>query len=271
MAFEWREADLSGHGLFLSDMHLDRYPIADKQLAAYIAYLATQPPDWLCLGGDTFDFLVGDNKVCLQRFAWFLDGLVALQRAGTRLYMLEGNHDFHLAGLSAKIPGLQVVPDGLWDPELSLYLLHGDYQTAGFIYRPVRKLFRSSITQTAAKVLPDALVYNGARTWSSTSHKMHGESPQEDYLRYIEACMQRAMREHAKQCPATNMVWIMGHIHAPMKIEQDGHICYVNDAWHPNRSALVIDTSNGIRIERHCWSDDAGHLALAKGIDDQGQ
>src|SRR3954471_11028327 len=61
--------------------------------------------DTVVLAGDLFDLFVGNKRVFLERYREFLTELEAAGRRGVRIHYIEGNHDFHLRGVFARIPG----------------------------------------------------------------------------------------------------------------------------------------------------------------------
>jgi UDP-2,3-diacylglucosamine hydrolase len=84
---------------FLSDLHLtDGQGPRTKRFENFLrAELGAG--DLLILGGDIFDLFVGDKEVFRRRFEGVLSAINGLGARGITTYYLEGNHDFHLAGV----------------------------------------------------------------------------------------------------------------------------------------------------------------------------
>jgi len=234
--FRWLPADLSGLGLFYSDLHFGRTPAADDQLLAEFDKLLTvRPlPDFVICGGDTFDFLVGPNRVAIARISAFLSRLRRLLEAGVRVWMLEGNHDFHLAWLAGHLPGLQIAADGIEDRSQRLRLTHGDGLTPGAWYTLLRRGFRLPTARALLATLPDNLVDGIARRWSQTSYDLRGQQPGSLYLEQVAAAFAQRMEAE----PGWN--WISGHIHYPATIERTFGTWWINGYWPRHFSHVVI-------------------------------
>jgi UDP-2,3-diacylglucosamine hydrolase len=111
---------------FLSDLHLETgfSPAAVR----FTGFLASQLArgDILLLGGDIFDLLVGDKQLFRERFRPVLDELTAAASRGVQEHYLEGNHDFHFAGIFAGQSKIQIHRDDFELPTRKIYVSHGD-------------------------------------------------------------------------------------------------------------------------------------------------
>lgn len=84
---------------FLSDLHLsDGESPSTKRFEKFLRTELGRG-DLLILGGDIFDLFVGNKEVFRRRFEGVLSAIGGLQARGISVYYLEGNHDFHLAGV----------------------------------------------------------------------------------------------------------------------------------------------------------------------------
>lgn len=240
--FSWAAADLSGRGLFLSDLHAGRDEAVDEQLRLMLAQVAGGPRswDWICWGGDTFDFLAAGNRAALRRTQWLVDAMRQLRAQGVRQYLIEGNHDFHLDFLSQLVPGLVVVPDGLRDMGRGVALVHGDWHTAGGLYGPMRGLFRSRLMRRMLAAGPHGLIDSVATAWSRTSHEVRGGPPEQAYLNFVAQCLRGSMAEQ----PSVR-VWFSGHIHWPSVVRVPHAACYINGEWAVHRTLLQLDEHGG--------------------------
>lgn len=248
----WLPVDLTGAGLFVSDFHAGRDAAADAEALTMFAILLKDErmrPEWICFGGDTFDFLVGPNKVALQRYEAWIETMSRIVNQGIRVYVLEGNHDFHLDFLANLVPGLNVVPDVAYDPSRNIILSHGDREVAGPLYKVVRKLFRHPITPTTLQIAPDRIVDLGAVSWSTSSHKIRGGAPDDAYLYYTVKSFSNAL-ESAPVDLGGEVLWLAGHIHWPMHCnllsEVQHESCFaqahlaVNGYWPSHRSVIAV-------------------------------
>jgi UDP-2,3-diacylglucosamine hydrolase len=99
--------------VFISDIH-----VLNREDPAYRSLLrlfetGLQPGDTLVLGGDIFDLWVGKHAFFRRDFPEFVPALRRVSDRGCALHWIEGNHDFHLGGAFADVPGLKVHPDEL--------------------------------------------------------------------------------------------------------------------------------------------------------------
>lgn len=234
--FRWQPADLSGRGYFYSDLHLGRDPAADSRLLEEVDQLLASDslPDYLVWGGDTFDFLVGQNRFSIARISPFLRRLRSLQERGVRQWLLEGNHDFHLKWLPENVPDLQVVSDGIQDVDLRLRITHGDGLAPGWLYPRLRHFFRLDSSRALLEILPAALTDRAARRWSQTSYDLRGGGLDPDYLAQITA----AFCAHMEAEP--NWQWICGHIHDPATIFRPSGRWWINGYWPRHRCRIRI-------------------------------
>lgn len=241
--FAWKSVDLAGRGLYLSDLHAGRDPQADQDTRAMLRQLASceRAYDWICWGGDTFDFLAAGNTAALARVYWIIETMQLLAARGVHQYIIEGNHDFHLGFLAIHIPQLVVVPDGLCDAGRGLALVHGDWHTAGGLYGPMRHLFRSSLMFRMLAYGPHSLVDRVAAAWSRGSHTMRGGAPEPDYLVFVARRFRAAMAGE----PGLR-IWLSGHIHWPSVVRQPGAACYINGEWAVHRTAIEIDATGAV-------------------------
>ena len=256
MAFDaaliWTDSDLSGPGLYMSDLHAGRDGAADANLQRMLRWLVAgdHGHQWLRWGGDIFDFLAAGNQVSLGRTAWVIDAMRAMAARGVRQYLIEGNHDFHLGFLAEQVPGLVVAPDGLRDTTTGLALVHGDWHTAGGLYGPMRRVFRSAWLHAALSAGPHGFIDAVAQTWSRGSHEVRGGPPEPDYLDYVARRFRRAMAD-APHCT----LWLSGHVHWPARIRQGSSNCYINGEWAVHRTVIELAGDHSVRYLR--WATDS--------------
>ena len=258
--FHWTAAQLSGPGLYLSDLHAGRDAEADQDLRGLLHWLTADDRGyrWLCWGGDIFDFLAAGNRVSLGRTLWVLDAMRALAARGVQQYLIEGNHDFHLEFLAREVPGLVVVPDGLRDVSAGVALVHGDWHTAGGLYGPMRRVFRSRWLAGALARGPHGLIDAVAQTWSRTSHEVRGGPPEPEYLAFVAQRFHRILAQDP-QC----QLWLSGHVHWPARIQQGGATCYINGEWAVHRTVMEVPGDGTVR---YCLWQAAGLQPYAHAL-----
>ena len=159
---------------FLSDLHLDGGNSAPSVRFSNFISEQLSPGDYLLLGGDIFDLLVGSKRVFHQRHALALSAIEGAARRGVRVHYLEGNHDFHFENLFRGIPNIEV---WVGDMELQyqdrkIWVSHGDLideEDTG--YRFLRFMLRNALFKGFVDGLPDSFVdFLGTRS-SGASRK----------------------------------------------------------------------------------------------------
>jgi UDP-2,3-diacylglucosamine hydrolase len=148
--------------VFIADAHL-RHP-EDANYRALLAFLAEQQGrlDLLALLGDICEFLVGYPQTVFPVYQPLFDSLQQLQRNGTRLVYVEGNHDFHLAPYFDRHLPCQLFPDGgIIDLDgHCVFVAHGDLANpADRGYRRLRAVLRSTPLRLLIRALPPALTW----------------------------------------------------------------------------------------------------------------
>jgi UDP-2,3-diacylglucosamine hydrolase len=138
---------------FFSDLHL-RGPTDPLYMKFLKALGSAQADSVVVLGGDVFELLVGDRDHWRKKYSEFYEVLGATSTRASRVVWIQGNHDFHLVGLSRSIPRLEVVSESV---EISMgdhrfYCAHGDLiDTEDYGYRLMRRVFRSPLGGLAAR------------------------------------------------------------------------------------------------------------------------
>lgn len=168
---------------FLSDLHL---PLGGGEGARRFAGFLDQrlkAGDVLILGGDIFDLFVGNKRVFREGHAVALD---ALSRAGTRgakIFYLEGNHDFHVAGALANVPGLEVCTEDFSLDVLGrqVWVSHGDLiDPTDRGYRFLRWFTRTFPVRALVRLLPGAWLSGLGRASAKQSRKYNSEARMSD-------------------------------------------------------------------------------------------
>jgi UDP-2,3-diacylglucosamine hydrolase len=198
--------------VFLADAHL-RDP-ADANYRALLAFLAEQEGrcDLLALLGDICEFLVGYPDKVFPPYVPLFDALGKLERSGTRLVYVEGNHDFHLAPYLDRHLPCRLYPDGgaIDLDGRRVLLVHGDLvNPADRGYRLLRAILRSEAMRLLFRLLPADLTWWLAERMSLASKRSRNNKSQHRPAREILLPYARERLAEGYQAIIT------GHFHQP--------------------------------------------------------
>jgi len=205
--------------VFFSDAHLDGKD--DRAIPGLISFLRGLKGkiSALYIGGDLFDFWLGDNRLCLIEYRPLLETLRELRDEGTEIFYIEGNHDFYLGKffidvLKANVFSRECVKniDGK-----RVYIAHGDMaDSRDYGYRLFRLLFHNRLVIFLSNILPPSFVWGVARLLSRRSRDNHSKP----HPRLSRALRRFAERKFAEGFDAV----ILGHLHAPelSEVVRDG-------------------------------------------------
>lgn len=232
--------------VFLADAHL-RDP-ADDNYRKLLAFLAEQEgrTDLLALLGDICEFLVGYPHGVFPAYRPLIDALARLQRSGTRLIYVEGNHDFHLAPFFDRHLPCQVWPDGgvIELDGRRVLLVHGDLaDPSDRGYRILRGGLRSAPLRLLLRLLPPAWTWRIAARAGRASrcrNRVHPPRPARELL------IAYARRELAAGCQAM----VSGHYHQPFHtLLAEGELISLGD-WITQYSYAVWEDGT-FRLENY--------------------
>jgi len=233
--------------VFLADAHL-RQP-ADANYRALLSFLVEQEgrTDILALLGDICEFLIGYPNGPFPHYVPLFEALERLQRSGTRLIYLEGNHDFHLAPCFRNRFPCQVLPDGgpLELDGRRILLVHGDLANpADRGYRLLRATLRSTPMHLLLGALPPALVWRIASRMSQASRRAGHNNSRRWPAREILIPYARARLAEGYQAVVT------GHFHQPFHEQlATGELVALGD-WITQYSYAVWE-DGGFRLESY--------------------
>lgn len=199
--------------VFLADAHL-RQP-SDDNYRALLAFLAEQEgqTDLLALLGDICEFLVGYPDSVFPAYAPLFEALTRLQRSGTQLVYVEGNHDFHLEPSFRQRLPCRVLPDGgILDLDgQKILVVHGDLANpADRGYRLLRATLRSLPVRLLIRLLPAAWTWAIAERMSRASKQTRNNKSRRWPARDI--LIPYAQAKLADGCQAV----VTGHFHQPL-------------------------------------------------------
>jgi UDP-2,3-diacylglucosamine hydrolase len=233
--------------VFIADAHL--LDPAEANYRALLDFLAEQEgcTDLLVLLGDICEFLAGYPHTVFPPYVPLMEALNRLQRGGTRLIYVEGNHDFHLEpGFRNRFP-CQILPDGgtiELDGERIL-LAHGDLaDPTNHGYRLMRGLLRGPLVRLLIRLLPVAATWWIGEHWSRSSRCRRNDKSRQKPARQILIPFARARLAEGARAVVT------GHFHQPFHEQlETGELIALGD-WITQYSYAVWE-DGGFRLERY--------------------
>jgi len=222
---------------FLSDLHLDN----GTSVAAlrFGRFLASEPQrgDILLLGGDIFDLLVGNKRVFRSRFAPVLKAITEAGARGVQVHYLEGNHDFHFAGMFRGQSNVQIHTADFSIPERAIWVSHGDLidpDDTG--YRFLRFVTKNAPFRAFVWSMPEALVdFIGSRSSGASRKYTTGRVENEGTERLRRIYLEFA---RAKVKDGYRHV-LVGHSHLRDQIAIDGGE-YVNLGFSADKLNVAV-------------------------------
>ncbi len=207
--------------VFLSDVHLaspadDNY----RRMLALLRSLEGVPQ--LFILGDFFDFWMEFTAVVPARYVKVLAALEALKDSGTRLYFIEGNHDFSMGAYITDTLGAELHPAEMEATVggRKLYLAHGDLTDQNDRgYQRLRRVLRSRIVAWGARTLaPKAALWVARFLEKNASAGMVGGERLPDLMREAARAKWREGYDGV----------MMGHCHMPEFTEEsfDNRTCF---------------------------------------------
>lgn len=224
---------------FLSDLHI--HSGDDPTASRFVQFLRSEPSpgDLLVLGGDIFDLLVGSKRVFRARFAPVLEALRDCTNRGVRLHYLEGNHDFHFAGI---FRGFINVTVHRKDFELEahghrIWVSHGDLidrEDKGYLF--LRAATKNLPFRVFVKAMPGALVdWIGSRS-SGASRKYTTERVENEGTARLRKIYLDFAREKVREGYRHVLV---GHSHLQDQVELGGGE-YVNLGFSAEKLLVAV-------------------------------
>ena len=211
--------------IFLADAHL-RHP-QDHNYQQLLKFLGQQENlDGLFLLGDLFEFWIGYRHLAFTNYIPLLERLRQLVDQGTRLYFVEGNHDFNLGPYFSDTLHCTIITDQQmveWDSR-KLHLCHGDLLNPDRSYHLMRSLWRSGLIRILAKIIHPDLVWSLAIFLSNLSRKKHPTDCNWDPSPLV---LPYAQKQFDQGCDAV----LCGHFHQVVNREIDGKQVIVLGDW----------------------------------------
>jgi UDP-2,3-diacylglucosamine hydrolase len=227
--------------IFLSDAHLRSF--ADENYQDLLNLLKQQDDlDALFLLGDIFEFWLGYDHLVFAAYVPLLDQLHRLSQQGTKLYFVEGNHDFSIGPYFRDTLGCTVITEQAliqWDNR-TLLICHGDLIHPAPAYRCLRKLWRSSFVRFLSRLIHPDLVWKfGIWLSDKSQHKRSCRQP------YDPTPWLREFNTNAITDPCDLV--ICGHFHVPVHFWQHEREVIALGDWQ-NRRCYVQLTDGQISV-----------------------
>jgi UDP-2,3-diacylglucosamine hydrolase len=232
---------------FLSDAHLGRKsPENSDREGALVTFLNTieTDADKLFILGDLFEFWFEYAYLIPKGHLKLLAALQRLQKAGTEINYIVGNHDFALGPYLRDEIGMKLHWNNL-EMELQgkrFFISHGDGLWKKDIgYRFIKPILRSRMNQALYRLLPADFAIGLARLCSGASRKYTDR-------RVLQKSIE-AYRVIAGELLATGKydIVIMGHTHFPELIESPSGI-YVNAGGWLKKYTYAVMEEGSIKL-----------------------
>lgn len=215
--------------IFISDVHLkraadERYgylinffeDIKNGKVGLFLVDCKTDAGrktriDDLYIAGDLFDFWFCTKNKINPEFILIINKLIELQKAGIRIHLSEGNHDFFLREYFHDVLGMEVFEE--WADvkldKIRALVGHGDTaDKANSTYLLFRKILRSRLFYHFQRFIPARVLWTIAN-FSSTASK---EMTREDGDVLVDKMLSFAVDKFQESYDAV----IVGHCHKPV-------------------------------------------------------
>jgi UDP-2,3-diacylglucosamine hydrolase len=176
-----------------------------------------------------------------------LEKLRRLATNGTRLFFVEGNHDFNLGPYFRDTLNCTIIPDQQlieWDGK-KLLLCHGDLLNPDRNYQRLRSFWRSGLVRMLTRIIHPDLVWSFAIWLSDQSRNKHPENCHWDPSPLL---LPFARQHFARGCDAV----LCGHFHQIVNREIDGKQLIVVGDWI--RQFSYVEMTDG-RLELKSYPD----------------
>ncbi len=225
--------------IFLADAHLRQ--VQDQNYQKLLDFLDQQQDlDALFLLGDIFEFWLGYKYLAFTAYIPLLEKLRQLKESGTKLYFVEGNHDFHMGAYFTDTLQCTVIPDQQqveWDNR-KLLLCHGDLLNPNPNYHRLRRLWRSGLIRFLSKLVHPNWVWSLGIWLSDLSQK---KRPRSKNCNWDPSPLILPFAE--EQIAAGADVVFCGHFHQPIdrQLAPGKQLIVIGDWIHQFSYAEMID------------------------------
>ena len=233
--------------LFIADAHL-RKP-QDENYRKLLEFLSQQRGEvrTLYLLGDIFQFWIGSRFATFAPYQPLLQSLQELQKAGTAIVYVEGNHDIYLTPYFGEHMGCQVLPDGgeVTIDGQKVFLAHGDMVDPNDVwYHRLRALLRSRFVRFLARILSAQSIWSISEWGSNKSAEQRSgkearTAPRQKLLAHARPLFQNGCT-----------VVVTGHFHNPLfEQTEEGTLIAIGD-WITQYSYALYENGE-FRLETY--------------------
>lgn len=239
----------------LSDLHLRTPSQPFYGSVVEVMKGVNQANDVLVLAGDIFDLFIGGGKEFRELHSPLLKALDEISKKGTKIFFIEGNHDFHIHSVLEPL-GVTVSTDELeWvDPSngKKIYIAHGDLvDLTDSKYLKDRAFYKSTPMKWIAQILPSFLILKIAEYYRRDENDQFQNLP-EAWSKEKRERLRKVFREYAEQKKRQGFDFVLlGHCH---DLDEWGGF-YFNSGFPPkHRQYLIYESAKGL-VERRYFSE----------------
>ncbi len=229
---------LAAQLVVVSDIHLRSADDERSTLLIDTLSRLTRDVEYVILNGDIFDFCFGKSQYFRRKFAKIGQALTEVAHQGTRVVLVEGNHEFQMSAMGWE--KVEIITTKDYSLTLStgetFLITHGDLIKDDPLYRLFRTLIKSRAAATLAQLLPGPLLDAYALSHAKISRA------QDPYRILNHAEIIKSMEAWLDSSDCTH--GIMGHFHTPYaepRQQKPGYLLSVECWDKPN----ALTFSNG--------------------------
>jgi len=246
------EAALKLPFFFISDVHLSIHesPREKAKLSALCKFFdhINDSGGTLFILGDFFDFWFDFGENYPLQFQPIIEKLTELRQNNIAIHYAAGNHDYWIEGFLTRKLGIIPYPDEIsfLHQGKSFFLTHGDGLLQNdYKYRLLKIILRSKLAIFLFSLLGKKIVYRIAAAVSQS------EKP------YTEEKL-KTMKDHAAEMSQfLRKIWnkgydvaIMGHIHEPTLIIENGRYALILGDWVQENQNYFAVWDRGVLVHK---------------------
>lgn len=228
-----------------SDIHL-RNPGEPNEILLETLLAAIPKVDHIIFLGDIFDFIFIRSPFFQKRWQKFIDICENIQKGGTSVSFVEGNHDFgfehrfpkHLEQSFAIHGDLSLQ---LSHPKLGKIMLrHGDDIVCPNNYLAFRQTLKNRLFQDFASLVPGFVMQYIFSRWAKISRS------QAQYRRMSPSFFSDCVAQRSLHFPINPQILILGHVHEHIKSNINGLQCLAGPSWLESPNYLLCDKNGNL-------------------------
>ena len=227
-----------------SDTHLNQPH--DHRTQAFLESLSGLPKvEAIFLAGDIFDFIYAKSPYFYDYWYKVFEALRAKRlKDNTKIYMIEGNHDFGFEHGTHDI--YSSVFEAFGDtrihtshPKLGkIEITHGDHIICPPSYHPFRNTIKSKLFQLVAGIVPGKIMNE-----IFTRYTRMARDPK-SWKRLEKTFLKNCLSEYLKDTDIDT--FILGHIHVHLDTTIEGKRVLCGPGWFDSSSVLIVDARGKI-------------------------